>query len=134
MTDHAGLSPGATKPPPRTGGPELPWTGQAQRSDRLILGLIAFSGIYYLGTSFLVGPWIGRHPVWLALARGSASAVITLGALARTGHSTLTVAVLAGLPGTILFDWVFWWAGRRWGGNALHLMFRKGRNADRRGD
>jgi membrane protein DedA with SNARE-associated domain len=132
MTDHAGRPAGASEPTPRGGAPNLPWTGQAQRADRAILGLIAFSGIYYLATSFLVGPWVGRHPVWLALIRGSATAVITLGALARTGHSTLTVAVLAGLPGTILFDWVFWWAGRRWGDNAVHLMFRKGRNADRR--
>ena len=92
-----------------------------------------FSGLYYLATSFLVGPWVGRHPVWLALSRGSASAVITLGALARTGHSSLPVAVLAGLPGTILFDWVFWWAGRRWGENALYLVFRRrGRNAEKR--
>jgi membrane protein DedA with SNARE-associated domain len=133
MTEHPGRAAAAPEPPaPATGHIILPWVGQARRADKLVLGLMMFSGIYYLATSFLVGPWVGRHPVWLALVRGSASAVITLGALARTGHSSLVVAVLAGLPGTILFDWVFWWAGRRWGDNALHMVFRKGRNADKR--
>lgn len=112
----------------------VPWVGHAQRVDKLLLGLMAFSGIYYLITTPLVAPLIGHHPVLLALIRGSATAVITLGALARTGHGSLLVAVVAGLPGTILFDWIFWWAGRRWGDNALMMMFRRGRNPAKRID
>jgi membrane-associated protein len=34
----------------------------------------------------------------------------------------LWFAVVAGVPGSMMFDWVFWWAGRRWGDRALHLM------------
>lgn len=134
MTEFPGPPVAPPQQPAGGGGPQLPWTGRGERADKLILGLIMFSGVYYLATSFLVGPLVGRHPVWLAIIRGSASAVITLGALARTGHGSLVTAVVAGLPGTILFDWVFWWAGRRWGENALHMMFQRGRNADRRID
>jgi len=133
MTEPPGPAAAASERPVPRATHALPWTGQAERADKAILGLMTFSGLYYMATSFLVGPWVGRHPVWLALVRGSATAVITLGALARTGHSSLVVAVLAGLPGTILFDWVFWWAGRRWGDNALHLVFRR-RNAEKRID
>lgn len=40
-------------------------------------------------------------------------------------------AVVAGVPGTMMFDWVFWWAGRRWGARALHLFL--GRDSSPRG-
>jgi membrane protein DedA with SNARE-associated domain len=39
--------------------------------------------------------------------------------------------VVAGVPGTMMFDWVFWWAGRRWGDRALHLVL--GRDPSPRG-
>jgi membrane protein DedA with SNARE-associated domain len=48
--------------------------------------------------------------------------MVTMGALARTGHASLTVALLAGIPGTMMFDWLYWWAGRRWGSNALTML------------
>jgi membrane protein DedA with SNARE-associated domain len=133
MTEQPSPGPVAASPAGAV-GPVLPWQGQAQRADKLILALMAFSGIYYLVTTPLVAPLVGHHPVWLALIRGSATAVITLGAMARTGHSSLVVAVLAGLPGTVLFDWIFWWAGRRWGDNALTMMFQRGRNPAKRID
>ena len=134
MTDQLVPEPVVVSSPVAAQEQLVPWKGHAHRSDKLILGLIAFSGVYYLATTPLVAPLIGRHPVWLALMRGSATAVITLGALARTGHGSLVVAVLAGLPGTVLFDWVFWWAGRRWGDNALVVMFGRGRNPQKRID
>jgi membrane protein DedA with SNARE-associated domain len=131
VTEHPGPAAEAS-PRPTPAAPHTPWgEGHPQRADKVILGVMMFVGFYYLATMFLVGPLVGRHPVWLALIRGSTSAVITLGALARTGHGSMTVAVLAGLPGTMAFDWVWWWAGRRWGENALRMAFR-GRKAERR--
>jgi membrane-associated protein len=35
------------------------------------------------------------------------------------------------VPGSMMFDWVFWWAGRRWGDRALHLVL--GRDPSPRG-
>ena len=66
---------------------------------------------------------VGSHPLLLELLRGSMSSMITMGGLARTGHSSLVVAVLAGVPAYMMFDWLYWWAGRRWGDRALrHLL------------
>jgi membrane protein DedA with SNARE-associated domain len=132
MTEHPGSAAAASPQATPEAAPHAPWgDGPPQRADKVILGVLMFMGLYYLATMFLVGPLVGRHPAWLALIRGSVSAVITLGALARTGHGSMMVAVLAGLPGTMMFDWVFWWAGRRWGENALRMVFR-GRKAQRR--
>jgi membrane protein DedA with SNARE-associated domain len=62
---------------------------------------------------------------------GSTLAEVTVGAHSRLGELPLWVAVLAGVPATMMFDWVFWWAGRRWGERALHLIL--GRDASMRG-
>ena len=32
------------------------------------------------------------------------------------------MAVLAAIPGLMLFDWLYWWAGRRWGKRAIDLF------------
>lgn len=109
--------------------PPLPWGGKAQRADKALLGAIGFSGLYYLALLPLVPVLLATHPLLLAVIRGSGTAIVTLGALARTGEGSLPVAVLAGLPATIMFDWVYWWAGRRWGEYALRLMLGNRPNA-----
>ena len=38
-----------------------------------------------------------------------------MGARARIGEASIVEAVLLGVPSLMMFDWVFWWAGRRWG-------------------
>jgi LPXTG-motif cell wall-anchored protein len=53
----------------------------------------------------LVPSLVGSHPALLELLRGSATAIVTMGALARTGEANLWVAVLAGIPALIAFDW-----------------------------
>jgi membrane-associated protein len=132
MSDHSPVGPAAPAPSAPRPGPTLPWQGAGERVDKIILGLIAFSGLYYLITMPLVPEMIEHHPALLALMRGSSTAVVTLGALARTGHGSIVTAVLAGLPGTILFDWVFWWAGKRWGHNALAMILGRSKNPQKR--
>ena len=113
-----------------TAAPAMPWGhGKAQREDKILLAVIAFSGLYSLALLPVVPALIATHPLLLAAVRGSSTAIVTLGALARTGEGSLAVAVLAGLPATIMFDWAFWWAGRRWGEHALTLMLGNKRNA-----
>jgi membrane-associated protein len=100
----------------------LPWEGKPARADVILLAGITLSGIYALALLPLTPSLVGSHPVWLELVRGSMTAMVTMGALARTGHASLWVAVLAAIPGCMAWDWLFWWAGRRWGARAVALF------------
>jgi membrane protein DedA with SNARE-associated domain len=105
---------------PRNAG--VPWDGKAERLDVILLAGISLSGIYALALLPLVPSLVGHHAVLLELLRGSTTAMVTMGALSRTGHASLLVAVLAAIPGLMMFDWLFWWAGRRWGRRAIDMF------------
>ena len=116
----------------RAGGPRLPWEGKAQPADKVIVTAIMVSGIYGLATMPLI-PWmIQNHPVWLAAIRGGMTAIVNLGALARIDEVHLLVAIFVGLPATVMFDWAYWWAGRRWGEHALHMILGESRKTEAR--
>jgi membrane-associated protein len=106
---------------PRNAAP-VPWDGKPERSDLILMGGITFSGLYLLALIPATPSLIGTHPVLLELLKGSMSAMITMGALARVGDASLAVAVLAAIPGLMVFDWLYWWAGRRWGRRAIDLF------------
>jgi membrane protein DedA with SNARE-associated domain len=38
-----------------------------------------------------------------------------MGARAGVGQTSFLLALLLGIPSLMMFDWLFWWAGRRWG-------------------
>jgi membrane-associated protein len=103
-------------------GNQLPWEGRAQRADVVLMALIAFSGAYGLLLLPAVPALVGTHPVLLELFRGSTTSMVTMGALARVGEASLAVAVLAAIPGSMMFDWLYWWAGKRWGRAALSMF------------
>jgi membrane-associated protein len=103
----------------RGGTPALPWRGAMQRADRILLAGIALSGLYYLALLPLVPALVASHPALLELVRGSTASVINMGARARVGQTSLELAILLALPSLMMFDWVFWWAGRRWGDRAF---------------
>ena len=105
--------------PPST---PFPWEGTAERADRFLFAGIIFSGLYALALLPAVPALIGTHPVLLEVFRGSMTSMVTMGALAREGEASLAVAFFAGLPGTMMFDWLYWWAGRRWGERGLMTL------------
>jgi membrane protein DedA with SNARE-associated domain len=109
-----------------------PWDGRAQRADRIVMAGIAFSVLYGLLLLPLVPSLVGSHPALLEVLRGSMTSMLAMGAMARTGHASLVVGVVAGIPGCIMFDWLYWWAGRRWGQRAVGMLAGVGRGADRR--
>jgi membrane protein DedA with SNARE-associated domain len=115
-------------------GNQLPWEGRAERADMVLMGLIVFSGAYGLLLLPAVPSLVGTHPVLLELFRGSMTSMVTMGALARVGEASLVVAVLAAIPGSMMFDWLYWWAGRRWGHRALALFVGTHPRARRRMD
>jgi membrane-associated protein len=100
----------------------VPWDGRPARADVILLAAISLSGIYSLALLPLVPSLVGTHPVLLELLRGSMTAMVTMGALARVGDQSIAIAVLAAIPGLMMFDWLFWWAGRRWGRRVIHLF------------
>jgi membrane protein DedA with SNARE-associated domain len=108
-----------------------PWGETAGRADIAIAVLIALCAAYSLALWPLVPALIGSHPVLLEVVSGSTLAEVTVGAHSRLGELPLWVAVVAGVPGSMMFDWVFWWAGLRWGDRALHLFL--GRDPSPRG-
>jgi membrane protein DedA with SNARE-associated domain len=86
------------------------------------MGAITLSGLYLLALIPLTPTLVGNHPLWLEILKGSMSGMITMGAKARIGDASLVVAVVAAIPGIMMFDWIYWWAGRRWGRNAINLF------------
>src|SRR3954467_12325394 len=114
---------------PTTG---LPWDGKPERADVICMAGITISGVYALALLPAVPSLVGTHPVLLELFRGSMTSMVTMGALARVGHASLLVALAAGIPGTMMFDWLYWWAGRRWGSRALTMLVGRHPRAARR--
>jgi membrane protein DedA with SNARE-associated domain len=100
----------------------MPWDGKAERADIFLVAAIAISGIYRLALLPATPNLVADHPVWLELLKGSITGMIVMGAKARVGDASLFVAVIAALPGLMVFNWLYWWAGRRWGKRALDFF------------
>lgn len=80
-------------------------------------------------------PALLRHHVLLLEAlTGSTVAIVTAGALSRTGRLLLPLAVLAPLAAIAFYDVVLWWAGRRWGTALVTQYTRRRPRAARRLD
>jgi membrane protein DedA with SNARE-associated domain len=108
-----------------------PWGDSAGRTDTTIALLFGLYAVYSLALWPLVPALIGSHPLLLEMISGSTLAEVTVGAHSRLGALPLWFAIAAGVPASMMFDWVFWWAGRRWGDRAVHLML--GRDSSPRG-
>ncbi len=113
-----------TEPP--LDGPQPPDGGPAglvaQRADRILAGLLALTALYGLALTPVAPSMVGTHPVLLEFLRGSPASMITAGAMVRTGDVPLILALLAGTSGCIMFDWLYWWAGVRWGERAIAML------------
>ncbi|HEX5619021.1 MAG TPA: VTT domain-containing protein [Solirubrobacteraceae bacterium] len=110
-----------------------PWQGRPQREDKAILGLMALAGLLPLALAPLIPALVASHPALLELIRGSTASIINMGARARIGEASIVEAVLLGVPSLMMFDWVFWWAGRRWGDSVfVWLLGGPGPRTERR--
>jgi membrane protein DedA with SNARE-associated domain len=118
---------------PRPSTVQLPWRGRMERADKVIIAGFAAAGLYSLALLPLVPALVASHPALLELLRGSMASVINMGARARLGETSLMLAAVLAVPSLMMFDWVFWWAGRRWGDRAFALVLgRSGPRAERR--
>lgn len=93
-----------------------PWgDGPMKTMDKVIVYGIVAAGLYGLLLLPLFPLFASDHPALLELLRGSTPAIVNMGARARVGDTSFLEAVLLGVPSVMMFDWVFWLAGRRWG-------------------
>jgi membrane-associated protein len=92
-----------------------PWHGKPAREDKIIIAAFVLSGVMQFALLPLVPALVSSHPALLELIRGSTASIINMGARARVGEASIVEAVLLGVPSLMMFDWAFWWAGRRWG-------------------
>src|SRR3954471_21386151 len=99
----------------REGRLPTPWDGRMERADRIIVAGIALSGLYSLALIPLFPALGASHPALLEIIRGSPASIVNMGARARIGETSFLLAVVLAVPTVMMFDWVFWWAGRRWG-------------------
>lgn len=125
--DEAPTPPSAASSHP---GRLRPWVGAAERADWIIVGLIAARGVYGLAMLPLIPLLLDPHPLLLELLSGSSISEVVVGARVRLGEVSWPVAILAGLPVWVLTDWVYWWAGRRWGDRALVSLLARGGRPD----
>ena len=99
-----------------------PWQGRATRTDLVLTG--AFGTIMMLG--FAVRPikpfLIASHPVALQLISGDLLSTGAAAAFARIGDVPLWLVIAAGAVGMSKFDWLLWWAGRRWGEGMIRMV------------
>src|SRR4051812_49645867 len=93
-----------------------------QRADRVIVGGMAAAVLYGL-VLLPAFPLLGSsHPALLELLRGSPASIVNMGARARVGETSFVLAVLLAVPSVMMFDWLFWWAGRRWGSRVFRYL------------
>ena len=112
----------ADKPADPWSDPRLPWEGKPRRVDIACWAAITVSGLYYLALLPFRAALVGTHPVLLELLNGSTEAIVSAAAFARVGHGSLTVVMLASIPGLMKFDLIYWWAGRLWGERIILLF------------
>ncbi len=108
----AAAAPGQADP---QGDPRLPWQGKPRTADILCWLGIVLSGLFYWALLPLRVSLVGTHPVVAELLNGGTESIISAAAFARAGDGTLTVVVLAAIPGLMKSDALYWWAGRLWG-------------------
>ncbi|WP_433801630.1 DedA family protein [Actinomycetospora sp. CA-084318] len=99
-----------------------PWESPMPRADKILLGCLV--GALVLGLATLpIRPFLlASHPTLLAAVTGSSSAIGAGSAFARIGQADLWLVIVAGIVGKAKFDWLWWWAGRRWGAKGVKLF------------
>jgi membrane-associated protein len=86
-----------------------------QPADKVIVAGFAATITLQLALWPLVPALVASHPALLELVRGSIASIVNMGARARIGETSLVLAAGLGIPSLMAFDWLYWWAGRRWG-------------------
>ncbi|MEU1292858.1 VTT domain-containing protein [Streptomyces sp. NPDC005840] len=92
-----------------------PWGSPMARADKVLIGVLIAAVLLSLVSLPLRPFLLESHPIATAAATGSSSAIGAGAAFAKLGQGELWWVIVAGVIGKIKFDWLYWWAGRRWG-------------------
>lgn len=93
----------------------VPWRGRATRTDRALMAAILAVVVVGMALRPVTPFLVAGHPVLLEFLSGDLTVVGVAAAFARIGEVPLWLVVVAGALGMVKFDWIAWWAGRRWG-------------------
>ncbi len=84
-------------------------------TELLCLGGLALGGLWSMIVAVTAPYFLSSHPVAVELFGGTTLSMITTGALAGVGKSSLWIAILAPVGAVVRFSPFYWWAGRRYG-------------------
>jgi membrane protein DedA with SNARE-associated domain len=93
----------------------VPWRGRATPADGALMAAIGVVIVFGFVMRAIRPFLIASHPVLLEFLNGGLAEIGAAAAFARIGEVPLWLVVVAGTVGTMKFDWLTWWAGRRWG-------------------
>ncbi|MDQ0734813.1 DedA family protein [Arthrobacter agilis] len=99
-----------------------PWEGRASAADHVVIVSVLAVIALGLATRPLLPFLIARNPLALEVLTGDLFAVGVAAAFARVGTLPLWAVIVAGVVGMLKFDWILWWAGRRWGEGMLRMI------------
>ena len=100
----------------------VPWRGRASRADKALIAAMLVVVAVGLVLRPLQPFLLASHPVLLAFLSGDLIPIGAAAAFARIGEVPLWLVVAAGVLGMVKFDWLAWWAGRRWGAGIIGLL------------
>jgi len=111
---------GAPSQPEWWEDPSLPWKHKPTRADLACMAWLTAAGVYGLVMLALRPALLASAPHVLA-SLGSWTGTVLVGAKAALGDPWWPVVWVLGTFGLIKFDWVYWWAGKRWGRNLIEV-------------
>jgi len=82
------------------------------------LGLGIVASYVFIG---LTPSLLAHHGLVLEALAGTNAAIVSGGALARVGRTSLALVILAPICTIALYDIFYWWAGRLWGNRVAEL-------------
>ncbi len=100
----------------------VPWEGRASAADHVLIFSVLAVIALGLATRPLLPFLIARNPLALEVLTGDLFAVGVAAAFARVGTLALWAVIVAGVIGMLKFDWILWWAGRRWGEGMVRMI------------
>ncbi|WP_051214842.1 DedA family protein [Granulicoccus phenolivorans] len=105
--------------------PAMPWKHKPTGTDKFLLGAIGAYGLYALVMLPLRAVLL-PHPYLYAGIAGSRTAVVMIGALwAANGSQWWWLGLILATLSNIKFDWIYFWAGRRWGQGIIDMISGK---------